>query len=38
MAPSYKSILKKSNINTPIDIGTEHSKWIKAWFSCLNHR
>ena len=37
MVPSYTSFLKKCAINTPIDMGTESSEWIKAWFSCLNH-
>ena len=36
MVPSYTSFLKKCAINTPIDMGTESSEWIKAWFSCLN--
>ena len=37
MVPIYTSFLKKCAINTPIDMGTESSEWIKAWFSCLNH-
>ena len=38
MVSRYISILKKCTINTPIDMNTESSEWIKAWFSCLNHR
>ena len=37
MVPIYRSILKKCAINTPIDMGTESSEWIEAWFSCLNY-